>query len=152
MNLSLEGITKQLKSAKLRVTQSRLAVAEVLLNHQGDYLSSEEIFHLIESKKGISCDQVSVYRILTKYAELGIVRKSDFHNEAARYTLCTTCEGAHSHDHSHEHEHYFKCTNCLSIESFQDCFISKKEKELLKKGYRNLSHHIEITGLCPACS
>ena len=86
------------------------------------------------------------YRIITKYEELGIVKKGDFHNEASRYTL------ENSSTHSKNHEHYFKCTKCYTVESFSDCLVSKKEKELESNGYRSLSHHLEISGLCPSCA
>lgn len=145
MEMTIDKIQLLLKEHSLRVTKTRLAMAEILLDYNDQYLSSEEIFHIL-NETSIGCDQVSVYRILTKYEELGIVKKSEFHHEAARYRI------QDSSISKHNHEHYFKCTNCLNIESFHDCFISKKEKELSAKGYKNLSHHLEITGLCPSCA
>lgn len=144
MSLSLEAIVASIKQASLRVTKSRLAVAKILLEHPSQFLTPEEIFQIIQKKSDSSCDQVSVYRILARFEELGIVKKSEFQKEAARYMLHEPTE--------HHHEHYFKCTECLTIEPFTDCLISKKEKELHANGYRNLHHHLEITGLCPTCA
>ena len=54
--------------------------------------------------------------------------------------------------HKGNHEHFFKCNSCNTIESFQDCLIYKKEEELQKAGYTDISHHLEITGICPSCT
>lgn len=148
MKITIEKIVETLKKKSLRVTKSRLSVAEVLVKNSEKFLTSEGVFNIISKKKNLSCDQVSVYRILTTFEELGIVVKSQFHNEAARYSLSKNL----GEKHSHSHVHYFKCNNCNKVEPFRNCFISKKEKELIAKGYSNLSHHIEINGLCPTCS
>jgi Fe2+ or Zn2+ uptake regulation protein len=142
----LEDIIQILKEESLRVTKTRLAVAEVLLSSKDLYLSPEDIFKKILNKKNISCDQVSVYRILAKYEEIGLLKKSEFHSNASRYILNESLGS------EHRHEHYFKCVECFSIESFNDCFVASKEKELEAIGYTNLKHHVEITGICPGCS
>ncbi len=139
-------ITQELKKNSLRITQARLAVAKVLLRNSNLFFTSEEIFQKVLKSKKVSCDQVSVYRILSKFEELGLVKKSEFNNEATRYTI------NEAFGHGHKHEHFFKCVQCYTIESFSDCFISKKEKELESNGYRKLTHHLEITGLCPTCA
>lgn len=144
--MKIGKIKELLKENKLRVTQSRIAVSEVMLSNSKKYLTPEEIFQKIQLKKNVSCDQVSVYRILAKYEEIGIVKKSEFNKDAARYILND------SEDGKKKHEHFFKCIKCFSIEPFSDCFISKKEKQLEALGYSNLSHHLEITGYCPSCS
>lgn len=145
--MDIDKVTKTLKSNSLRVTSTRIAVANILIKNSNFYLTAEDIFDEINKSKGIKCDQVSVYRILATFEELEIVKKSDFNNDASRYCINNSFESK-----SHTHEHYFKCIKCLTIEAFSECFILKKEKELEKNGYRQLSHHIEITGLCPACA
>lgn len=147
MSLNIERIKKILKENSLRVTKTRIAVAHVLIEGSHQFLTSEDIYSRISKKKYVTCDLVSVYRILTTFEKLNIIKKIEFNNEAARYSLvelkCKTGK---------IHEHYFKCIECLTIEAFSDCFVSKKEKELESSGYRNLSHHLEISGLCPTCA
>lgn len=142
----LEKIKNKLKESGLRVTQARLDVASILLRNLGKPLTSEEVFLKISKSKSLKCDQVSVYRVLSKYEDLGIVSKSNFQGEAARYMI-DECGKNHPH-----HHHFFKCKSCDKIEPFEGCFISKKEKDLSSKGYTMLEHHIEITGICPRCS
>ena len=136
-----------LKSNNYRITQSRVAVAKILLKNYDTLLSSDEIFNKIQTSKKLNCDQVSVYRVLSIFDKLGLVKKSTFQGDAARYTLIDLEEKQNRY-----HEHFFKCVHCNVIESFKDCLISKKEKELEKNGYKNLNHHLEITGLCPGCA
>lgn len=146
--MNKESIFKIIKDHSLRLTNSRIALVDILLKNSDDYLTPEELFIKITKAKNLSSDQVSVYRNLTKFEELGIVKKSEFHHDASRYILNKLTHGKPKR----KHEHYFKCFKCDTIEPFSDCFISKKEKELKSSGYSQLSHHLEITGLCPSCS
>ena len=109
-------------------------------------MSSEEIFMEVSASKDFDCDQASVYRTLTKFEQLGIVAKSSFNGEAARFKF------ALAGHRPRPHEHYFKCFDCGEIEALNDCLVAKKERELESKGYRSLSHHLEIVGLCPQCA
>ena len=142
----LDKIKDVLKANKLRVTQSRLAVANFLLRNSLKYLTAEDIFNKINSSQKYNCDQVSVYRILTTFEEIGLVNKSIFQGEATRYIL------AKDSGHSGHHQHFFKCKSCSVVEPFGGCLVVKKEKELKSLGYTNLQHHLEITGVCPSCT
>jgi len=143
----LNQVKEILQSHGLRITQSRLAVATILIKNSERPLTPEEIFNKVQNSKSLNCDQVSVYRTLTTFEELGLVKKSVFQGEAARYMLNES-----DRTQSHHHEHFFKCDSCDVIEPFEDCLVSKKEKELERSGYKNLHHHLEITGLCPSCA
>ena len=144
-----EQIKEILKLNKMRITQSRLAVIDVLLTYENEYLNVDEIHQVISESKNASCDRVSVYRILYAFEELGILVKSHFQGDAVRYSLGDLVKNRAV---TQKHEHFFKCIKCNLIEPFQDCFISKKERELVGKGYKNLTHHLEIKGLCPGCA
>lgn len=139
--MNLEEIKKTLKNNGLRITQTRLRVANILLNNNNSYLTPEEVFKNID---GGECDQVTVYRVLSKFETLGIVSKSSFKGEANRFKLASENKSVHGH--------FFKCNQCNVIEPLNECFVIQKEKELKANGYKNLSHHLEITGLCPTCA
>jgi Fur family ferric uptake transcriptional regulator len=141
----LEDIKTQLKAHNLRVTQGRLAVAKVLLDNPDQPLSSAEIFSKIEKSYKSHCDQVSVYRTLTTYLDLGIVSKQNFYGEAVRFQYIGKKQN------SEAHQHFFKCIKCQIIEPFKNCLVLQIEKKLEAKGYRNLNHHLEIVGICPQC-
>lgn len=119
---------KILKNENLRITQGRLAIAELLIRNQGQFFSPEEIYLKIQKSKKYDCDQVSVYRTLTKFEELAIVTKSCFKGEATRYKF-----NEDQLKNSLNHEHFFKCINCNTIEPLQYCLVGKKKKNSNKK-------------------
>lgn len=147
----IETVKSILKENGLRITQSRLAIAMVLIRNSDRPLTSEEIFNKIQVSKVLNCNQVSVYRTLIAFEELRLVQKSNFQGDASRYIMSIRNK-KYDCSHDHDHEHFFKCNSCNKIESFGGCLVSKKEKELESAGYRNLEHHLEITGLCPKCA
>ncbi|MDC0253814.1 transcriptional repressor [Bacteriovoracales bacterium] len=142
----LEQVRNILQSHALRITQSRLAVATVLIKNN-TLLTTEEIYKQIQRSKKLSCDQASVYRTLATFEELGLVKKSIFQGEPSRYMLDII-----KRKNVHHHEHFFKCNGCNIIKPLKGCLISKQEKKLEENGYRNLNHHLEIKGLCPSCA
>lgn len=144
-NNKLDQVLSILKKHNLRITNARVTVATILIENNQTYLSSDDIYQIIQKSDQYECDAASVYRTLTKFLEIELITKSSFKGEAARYQIETA-------PHSHKHEHYFKCIKCEKIEPFHGCLVVKKEKELQAKGYTSLEHHLEIIGLCPKCT
>jgi Fe2+ or Zn2+ uptake regulation protein len=89
------------------------------------------------------CDKATVFRLLQRLAEHGIVRRLGLHERAAYFTLLMP--GKHSD--------YLICTSCGSIEAIQaPCPVHQLEEEIREKtGYRNLYHELEFFGVCPKC-
>jgi len=121
----LSDIKAFLQSRKLRVTHSRLAVATILIRNESSFFTPEEIYTRIVNSKKLSCDQVSVYRVLSTFEELGLVSKNVFQGEAARYKYTGLAKQG-----QHNHQHFFKCNVCDVIEALEGCFVRKKEREL----------------------
>jgi Fe2+ or Zn2+ uptake regulation protein len=90
------------------------------------------------------CDKATVFRLLQRLAEHGVVRRLGLHERAAYFTLLVP--GKHSD--------YLICTKCGSIESIQaPCPVHQLEEEIRRKtGYRNLYHELEFFGVCPKCA
>jgi Fe2+ or Zn2+ uptake regulation protein len=89
------------------------------------------------------CDKATVFRLLQRLAEHGIVRRLGLHERAAYFTLLMP--GKHSD--------YLICTSCGSIEAIQaPCPVHQLEEEIREKtGFRNLYHELEFFGVCPKC-
>ncbi len=90
------------------------------------------------------CDKATVFRLLQRLAEHGVVRRLGLHERAAYFTLLVP--GKHSD--------YLICTKCGSIEAIQaPCPVHQLEEEIREKtGYRNLYHELEFFGVCPKCA
>lgn len=90
------------------------------------------------------CDKATVFRLLQRLAQHGIVRRLGLHERAAYFTLLLP--GRH-HD-------YLICTGCGSISAINaPCPVHELEEQIRRQtGFRNLYHELEFFGLCPACS
>ncbi|MDB6078221.1 MAG: Transcriptional regulator, Fur family [Akkermansiaceae bacterium] len=90
------------------------------------------------------CDKATVFRLLQRLAEKGIVRRLGLHERAAYFTLLLPGS----------HQDYLICTGCGTIESVKaPCPVHELEDEIRRKsGFRNLYHELEFFGTCPACA
>ncbi len=90
------------------------------------------------------CDKATVFRLLQRLIEHGVVRRLGLHERAAYFTLLVP--GRHSD--------YLICTSCGSIEPIQaPCPVHHLEDEIREKtGFRNLYHELEFFGVCPKCA
>jgi Fur family ferric uptake transcriptional regulator len=90
-----------------------------------------------------NCDPATVYRLLIKLEEHGMVRRLGLHDRATYFTLVTP---GHHHD-------YLVCTGCGKIEEVDmDCPVGSLERKLEKaSGFRHMYHELEFFGICPGC-
>jgi Fur family transcriptional regulator, ferric uptake regulator len=90
-----------------------------------------------------NCDPATVYRLLIKLEEHGMVRRLGLHDRATYFTLVTP---GHHHD-------YLVCTGCGKIEEVDmDCPVGTLERKLEKSsGFRHMYHELEFFGICPGC-
>lgn len=89
------------------------------------------------------CDKATVYRLLQRLTDHGIIRRLGLHERAAYFTLLQP--GKHSD--------YLICTDCGKIEAVKaPCPVHDLENEIREKtGFKNLYHELEFFGTCPAC-
>ena len=142
-----KSLQKILKRNHLRVTQPRLAIIKVLEKNQDRFLTSEELFHLVQQSDGPHCDKVSVYRILNTFKKLNIVTKSDFCGEASKFRLSPNLFSKGS-----SHQHFFRCLHCNDIKELEECLVEQQIRHMETQGYKNIGHHLEMSGICPSCA
>ncbi len=96
------------------------------------------------SRLADQCDKATVYRLLHRLTEHGVLRRLGLHERAAYFTLLQP--GRHSD--------YLICTGCGKIETIQaPCPVHQLENEIREKtGYRGLYHELEFFGTCPRCA
>ncbi len=90
------------------------------------------------------CDKATVFRLLQRLAEKGIIRRLGLHERAAYFTLLIPGR----------HQDYLICTECGSIEAIKaPCPVHELEDEIREKtGFKNLYHELEFFGTCPSCN
>ena len=90
------------------------------------------------------CDRATVYRLLGRLEEKGIVRRLGFRERAAYYVFCFPGE----------HQDYLICTECGKIESLGlACPVEALEKQVMNDtGFTGIYHELEFFGRCPQCA
>ena len=95
--------------------------------------------HLMEK-----CDKATVFRLLQRLTEKGMVRRLGLHERAAYFTLLLP--GVH--------RDYLVCTDCGSIKAIEaPCPVHQLEDEIRREtGFVDLYHELEFFGRCPKCA
>jgi Fur family transcriptional regulator, ferric uptake regulator len=125
----------------MKSTRSTTAKFEIqnLIVHSAVALSHTEIQ---AATKGL-CDRVTIYRVLDRLVEEGIVHKIVNIDGVVKYANCHTCTTKHSHNHIH-----FSCQQCKSVTCLDDVEPTFK----LPKKYKVVEMNFTLSGLCPQCS
>ena len=116
-----------MKQKSMRVTSPRLAMLKALASAKHP-LSAEQV-------------HVTVYRSLGAMDDAGIVQRHPLERGRSLYALVTP---------GHHHHHVI-CRRCGKIERLPGCDTSRLEAAARTKGYGELTHVMEIYGICPAC-
>jgi Fe2+ or Zn2+ uptake regulation protein len=129
---------RRMKDKSLRVTGPRQAMLRVLGEARRP-LSAEEIHTL--AGDGM-LDLVTVYRSLGALEEAGIVQRHPLERGRSLYAL-----PAAGH-----HHHHVICRRCGRLDRLPGCDTGAVEAAARAQGYVDLTHVLEIHGLCPACA
>lgn len=136
----VEQTIARLRDAGMRKTRALEELVRTLVENARPMTLAE----LAGSKRLTDlCDKATVFRLLQKFTDHGVVRRLGLHERAAYFVLLIP--GRHSD--------YLICTSCGSIEAIQaPCPVHQLEDEIRQKtGYRNLYHELEFFGVCPKC-
>src|SRR5688572_29162854 len=119
----LDRAFRIMEKASLRKTQARIALLESLISKHGPF-SVEELHQIVKSQK---VDLVTVYRCLTAFEQIGLVKRCYFGDGIARYEFQTESD--------HHHHHHVICRICRKAENIDDREVERLEKLVQKMGY-----------------
>ena len=134
----IEEAINNLAAAGLRVTRQRRAMLDVLSKVTKPLSAEETYSHLKEG----SCDLVTVYRSLEQLERVGVVQLGVRENGTKVYCL----------SHGNDHHHHLTCRSCGRTERVDVCMGEELEKVGIAFGFSELSHVMELFGLCPECT
>jgi len=139
---SVEQACSRLKAAGLRITQPRIAILTTLFK-QTQPVTIEQIHENLNDR---SCDLVTVYRCLAAFEELGLVRRSYFHNGTSLYQIQMGTDPVY-----HIVSKNDDTVSTLPAELTADlrAVIQKIEAELKARGYTDISHMAEFFATSP---
>jgi Fe2+ or Zn2+ uptake regulation protein len=132
----LANALETLRARGQRVTVPRQAVLNILTHEHGPF-TVEELFARVEG----ACDLVTVYRVLAAFEEANLVRRCDFGDGCYRYEFNT----------GERHHHHIVCRVCHGVEVLEFCEAASLERLARQMGYANVTHTLEVFGVCVKC-
>ena len=127
----IEAAVLRMKEKAMRVTSPRLVMLKVLAAAKHP-LSAEQVHEAAGDDK---LDLVTVYRSLGAMDDAGIVQRHPLERGRSLYALVSP---------GHR--------RCGRIDRLPGCDTSRLEAAARTKGYAELTHIMEIYGICPACT
>lgn len=129
-----------IRPVRQRSTRQRAAVSAAL-DAVEDFLSAQEL-HEVLKKRQENVGLTTVYRTLAGLAESGDVDVVLTADGEALYRRCS--EG---------HHHHLVCRRCgFAVEVEGPAVERWADKTATENGFTEVSHTVEIFGLCPTCS
>lgn len=130
-----------LSNTGYKVTDQRLRILEILLEHTDKHMSAEEIYDIVkEENRDIGL--ATVYRALDLFEELNIIHKLNFGDGRSRYEL----------KEEEHHHHHLICTNCNEVYEVAEDLLEQLEEKIERNyGFKITGHHLKFYGLCKNC-
>ncbi|HRK07456.1 MAG TPA: Fur family transcriptional regulator [Pseudobdellovibrionaceae bacterium] len=141
LNTALRRLESALKAKRQRLTEPRRKILKAVMRSKAPF-SAEELHRAL--KRELAVDLATVYRSLQLLQSLEIIHRVDLSKDHAMFEVAAI-------DHAHHHHHYVVCRNCDRREQLPSCDLEAVELALQKRGYQELQHRLEFTGLCGAC-
>ena len=136
----LSALTGRLRRQARKITGPRAAILEILRRHPHP-LTNREIFAALARGQ---CDLATIYRAMHLLEEMGMVKRFDFGDGAARYELVGEGDDGH--------HHHLVCTRCAEVIEIAECFPGEIERHIAAaNGFKGVTHKLEFFGICPAC-
>jgi Fur family transcriptional regulator, ferric uptake regulator len=122
----------------MRNTAAKIEIQGLILN-SSVALSHHEIQ---EKTKGL-CDRVTIYRVLDRLVDDGIIHKIVNMDGVAKYAACHACSEKHKHNHVH-----FSCHKCKTVTCLENVVPSFN----LPSNYTVSEINFTVSGVCAACA
>ncbi|WP_158798057.1 Fur family transcriptional regulator [Pedobacter sp. L105] len=128
-----------LTKKEINPTAMRLLVLEFMLK-QSSAISLRDL------EKGLEpSDRITLYRVLKKFEENGLVHSIDDGSGAAKYAICKEdCGAGHHHD---LHVHFF-CNSCKETSCLPKSLIPQV---VLPEGFASEEVSLMVKGTCNKC-
>ena len=126
-----------LKKERLRITEPRKALLQLLVGVSKP-LSADELHEALGAGE---FDLVTIYRNLDAFENTGIVNRMPTESGKSLYEL-----NAEQH-----HYHHIICRKCHRTEKLDTCEVVKLEKLASDLGYSEVTHVLELYGVCETC-
>ena len=135
--LTEQQLERVLKDRGLRVSSHRLAILRFLYENK-IHPTAYDIKHALD-EQGYKLSLSSVYNILNRFVQKGIVSEIVVEEGVVRYDINTT-------PHAH-----FKCTNCGKVYDIEGDISLVLDEIARSDGHEAITGQIVIYGICREC-
>ena len=136
----LSALKSRLRGQSHKITGPRAAILEILRKHPHPLTNKEVLAALPKGE----CDLATIYRSMHLLEKMGMVKRFDFGDGAARFELVGEGDDGH--------HHHLVCTRCSEVVEIEECFPSEIEKRIAAaNGFEAVTHKLEFFGICPEC-
>jgi Fur family ferric uptake transcriptional regulator len=136
----MSTLTRRLRRQARKITGPRQAILEIL-RRQPHPLTNKEI--LAALPRG-HCDLATIYRSMHLLEEMGLVKRFDFGDGAARFEMVG--------ENDDGHHHHLVCRRCTGVVEIEECLLSEIDSRIATaNGFTNVTHKLEFFGICPRC-
>jgi Fe2+ or Zn2+ uptake regulation protein len=132
-------IIRALDDAGYRLTAPRVALADLIVSHDGHFTASDLAAVARDRKVGVS--RATLFRALDLMVELGAVERLDLPSGDHAYVPCARA-----------HHHHVVCSRCGRTAEVDDAGLNDAVGEIERSsGFRIDTHRLELFGLCRHC-
>ena len=143
MDINSAKFKELLKQKGCKLTTQRRAILDVINEHEGEHLSTEEIYEYVKPK----CPEIglaTVYRTLQLLEEMKIIYKLNFDDGCNRYEL-------NDNEEEHRHHHLI-CERCSKVVEVEEDLLEDIEVAIEKKYvFKITDHKVKFYGICEDC-
>jgi len=134
----LNTVSERLRASPLRLTRKRERILRALLSFERPMSAA----NLRDRAELPASDLVTVYRTLEAFEGVGVVQRVPLDSGGDLFELTAP----------DDHFHHFLCKKCHRAERIDACIGKELEEEARKRGFSEVSHVIEVYGICEDCS
>jgi Fur family ferric uptake transcriptional regulator len=135
----MSTLTGRLRRQSRNITGPRQAILEILRKHPHP-LTTKEIRAAMPDR----CDLATIYRATHLLEQMGMVKRFDFGDGAARFELIGEGDDGH--------HHHLVCTQCAKVVEIEECALGKIDLRIATaNGFAAVTHKLEFFGICPLC-
>ena len=133
----LQRILQTLEQGPLRMTRKRERILAALLSVDRPVSAAA----LREKAELPVSDLVTVYRTLEAFEGIGILQRIPLEENGCLFELTEP----------DDHHHHFVCRECHRTERLDICIASELESRAKELGFTQVTHLMEVYGLCEDC-
>jgi Fur family transcriptional regulator, peroxide stress response regulator len=138
METTMDNLVVTLRNYGLQVTHQRLAVYQALRSSLNEHPDAEVIYREVKSRFPM-ISLATVYKILERFVEVGLIHKVTPMTEAARYDANLS-----THDH-------LICLDCQRIDDVEGEDINQHIQIPAHGDFHIVKYQLVFQGYCPAC-